>query len=502
MRRRSSGVKHLHIGRWIAAVLVVVVSAGALGAYVKYRKVYDSVARVTTKDLGKRPQQFSTTSMNILVFGDDSRAGLDHHAQVVLHTGSDQGEINTDTIMIVHISPGRHRVTVLSIPRDTMVPQYQCDPGPGHPGQQQDLNQFVQINGLLAAGGQNCLWKTVEQTTGIFINHFIEMGFLGFVKVINDLGGVNVCVPFNVDDPTSGLQLKTGEHHINGVQALAFWRTRENLGLGSDLQRIQRDQFMSAQVVQGVLHGGLLNSPTKLLQVVTDAASSMTIDSGMSVTDLLHIGESFRSLSSKNVQFLTAPNQPWPQNQARVEFAQPQADAVFSAIAHDVTVPKSVKAKSTTPATPVATISPAQVKVQVLNGSGLRGAAGQAATALTGKGFDVTGTADATSFNYAASVIEYATAADLPAVNTLKQQLTNATVKQNPALTPGTIELIVGSDFSGLAGSAADGTPAAQPSPSASASPGQDVATLAQSAGGITANASCSSDASAFAGAG
>ena len=499
MRRRSPVQRQLHIGRWISAVLVVVLSAGALGAYVKYRKVYNSVHRVTLHDLGKRPQEFSTSSMNILVFGEDSRAGLDHHAQVVLHTGKNQGEINTDTIMIVHISPGRHLVTVVSIPRDTMVPQYQCDSGPGYPGQQQDMNQSVQINALLANGGPSCLYKTIEQQTGIFINHFIEMGFLGFVKVINDLGGVNVCVPFNVDDATSGLRLKAGEHRINGVQALAFWRTRENLGTGSDLQRIQRDQFMSAQVVKGVLHGGLLNSPTELLRVITDAASSMTTDSGMSLTDLLHIGQSFSSLSSGNVQFLTAPNQPWPQNQQRVQFAQPMANAMFSALAHDVTVPKTVKAKPTVPAKPVATVSPARVRVEVRNGSGIRGAAGRAAAELTGKGFDVTGTGDAPSFNYAATVIEYSAAADLPAVNTLKQQLTAATVKQNPALTPGTIELIVGANFAGLAGST-NGTPAAQPTASATASPGQSVATLAQSAGGITANASCSSDVAAFAG--
>jgi len=106
----------------------------------------------------------------------------------------------------------------------------------------------VQINSLLQAGGPACLWKTVEQQTGIYINHFIGIGMLGFVKVVDDLGGVNVCVPFNVNDTVSGLNLPAGKDHINGVQALAFWRTREAIGNGSDLERIQRDQFMSAQV--------------------------------------------------------------------------------------------------------------------------------------------------------------------------------------------------------------------------------------------------------------
>ena len=167
--------------------------------------------------------------------------------------------------MIVHISPGRHLVTVLSLPRDTMVPMYASAAGPGYTGQQADPEAYVQINALLQIGGPVCLWKTVEQQTGIYINHFIGIGMLGFVNVVNDLGGVNVCVPYNVNDPVSGLDLAAGEHHINGIQALAFWRTREDIGTGLDLERIQRDQFMSAQVVKGVLSSGLLSNPFRLL---------------------------------------------------------------------------------------------------------------------------------------------------------------------------------------------------------------------------------------------
>ena len=282
---------------------------------------------------------YSTNSQNILVYGDDTRTGLTAHQQYVLHAGHDQTN-NTDTIMVVHISPGHHGVTVVSIPRDTMVPVYECDSGTGYTGQQANPAGAVQINSLLQIGGPTCLWKTVEQVTGIRIDHFIGIGLLGFVKVVNDLGGVNVCVPFNVNDTTSGLNLKAGEQHISGVQALAFWRTRENLGDGSDLERIQRDQFMSAQVVKGVLHSGLLSNPIKLLNVVTDAAASMTTDAGMSVSDLVQIGQSFRNLSGQNVQFITAPNEPWTQNANRIQLMQPQAGEVFGAIARDMTVPK------------------------------------------------------------------------------------------------------------------------------------------------------------------
>jgi LCP family protein required for cell wall assembly len=541
MRRSPREGKKRHVLRWVAVGAVVILAAGTLTGYLKYRAVYDSITRVNVpgSELGQRPTEYSTTSQNILVYGDDSRKGLDAHEQYILHTGNLQGTDNTDTIMIIHLSPGRHLVTVMSIPRDTMVPQYQCAAGPGYTGQQADPNSYVQINSLLQIGGPACLWETVEQTTGIYINHFIGIGMLGFVKVVNDVGGVNVCVPFNVNDPVSGLTLSSGEHHINGVQALAFWRTREDIGTGSDLERIQRDQFMSAQVVKGVLGSGLLSDPLRLLSVVTDAAASMTTDSGMSVSDLIGIAESLRNLNSKNVQFITAPNQAWPPDPSvRVQFAQPQAGEVFSAIAHDVTVPKVKVTPSAAPSTggaQVLTTSPSNVKVEILNGSGVAGLAEQAAIGLTSRGFDVTGTGNANTFAYTNSVIEYASASDMAAVNTLRKQLTDVTDLQDSSLTPGTVELILGSDFTTLApqgpapsvmpsasaalsaspsdsasaipGASAGATSSASPgssvsvSPSASASAsGSAVTNLAQNNNGITAAAACGSDGSAFSG--
>jgi len=527
MRRQPRSGGKRHVLRWVAVAAVVIVAAGTLGVYLKYRAVFDSITRVTVPGtaLGHRPPVYNTNSQNILVYGDDTRTGLTAHQQYVLHAGHDQTN-NTDTIMLVHISPGHHHLTVLSIPRDTMVPVYECDSGPGYTGQQANPAGVVQINSLLQIGGPTCLWKTVEQVTGVRIDHFIGIGLLGFVKVVNDLGGVNVCVPFNVNDTVSGLKLNQGEQHISGIQALAFWRTRENLGNGSDLERIQRDQFMSAQVVKGVLHSGLLSNPIKLLNVVTDAAASMTTDSGMSVSDLVQIGQSFRSLSGQNVQFITAPNEPWTQNANRIQLMQPQAGEVFAAIARDQTVPKV----STTPApsasgagAQVLTTSPANVRVEVLNGSGVPQIAGQTAAALTSRGFVVTGTGSAPTFAYTSSVIEYSSAADMAAVNTLKRELTDVTTLRVASLTPGTVNLILGSSFTGLvrqapqlpqAGATAATSPAAQlsqpssaastsasgssaVSPSASAS---GVAGLAQANGGITAAAACNADSAAFGG--
>jgi LCP family protein required for cell wall assembly len=509
MRERPRTGKR-HVLRWVAVAAVIIIGAGTLTAYLKYRAVYDSITRVTVpgQALGRRPPVYSTNSLNILVYGSDSRKGLTPHEQYILRTGDDQTD-NTDTIMVVHISPGRQRLTVMSIPRDTMVPVYECDRGPGYTGQQADPGGEVMINSLLQIGGPTCLWKTVEQATGIRINHFIGIGMLGFVKVVNDLGGVNVCVPYKVNDPVSGLDLKAGEQHITGIQALAFWRTREDIGTGSDLERIQRDQFMSAQVVKGVLGGGLLSNPLRLLSVVTDAASSMTTDSGMSVSDLVEIAESFHDLSSENVQFITVPNQPWTQNPNRIQFEQPQAGQVFSAIAHDTTVPKTSPASaSPTGGAQVLTTSPSKVKVEVLNGSGSADVAARAATGLTSRGFDVTGTGDAGSFAYTNSVIEYSSAAEVAEVNTLKKEISNVTDLLDASLKPGAVELILGADFTSLNPQVSSST-SAQPSPASSASasvspsaspPASGISSLAQSNGGITAAAPCASDGSAFAG--
>jgi LCP family protein required for cell wall assembly len=515
--------KRRHILRWVSLGFVVVVVGALVTAYVKYKQIDDSIHRVpiVSKDLGKRPPVYSTSSMNLLVFGSDSRSGLDHHQQVLLHTGNDSnssGAGNTDTIMLLHISPGRHGVTVMSIPRDTMVPAYQCASGPGYAGQAANPSYTERINALVSIGGPSCLWETVEQQTGIHINDFLEIGLAGFANVINDLGGVNVCAPFNVDDPVSGLVLKSGEHHIDGTTALAFWRTREDLGLGSDLQRIQRDQYMSAQVVKGIVSSKLLSSPTKLLQVVTDLAPNLTTDSGMSTPRLLSIGESLRSLAGKDVQFVTAPTVADPNNPNTVDFAQPQADELFSALARDASAVKpSGGAKTATSQG----VPPSQVKVEVLNGNGMSGIAAVAAGELTARGFSVTGTSDASSFGYPSSVIEYGSSADLPAAQTLRAQLSAATLREVPGLAAGSVTLILGADFTDLApqstsssgtSGASGGAPSASASPSASVSGGasaspsaspsgsSDVNSLAAANGGINGTASCGSDSSAFAG--
>jgi LCP family protein required for cell wall assembly len=352
------------------------------------------------------------------------------------------------------------------------------------------------INAALDFGGPVCTWKTFESVTGIHVDHFIELDFTGFEKIINDLGGVEVCLPFAVDDPDSGLNLSKGRHHIFGPQALAFWRTREDLGTGSDLERIERDQFLMVSLLHGIEHSGLLHSPSKILNVVRDASDAMTTDDGLDQNTILRIADTMRGISTSQVQFITAPNIPDPDNDNNVVFEQPEANELFNAIQHDDKMvtsnggSKKSKKKSKKSSSPTLdSVSPSKVNVQVLNGSGAQGMASQVGSDLTNEGFKVVGTGDANNFNYTTSIIEYAGSSDLPAADTLKSVVPNSEVEQNSSLTPGTVELIVGSSFTSL-----------NPAPSSSASPGPSVSALGSADGAIKGNTSICQNQSAFVG--
>jgi LCP family protein required for cell wall assembly len=455
---------------WTAASMAAVLVVAGAGLYIAVTSRLDRITHIPVTDTAHRPPRYNN-ALNILLLGSDTRVG--GNAAI----GGAVGCNCSDTIMVVHISPGRKKVTVLSIPRDTMVPLYACAAGPGLPGQPADKYAYERINATLAAGGPECVRETVEQQTGIRIDNVIMLTFVGFEKVINDIGGVNVCLPFAIHNVItlaggSGLRLSAGEHHIDGKVALQFWRTRENVADGSDTARIARDQYLMAQIVKGVLHSGLLTSPTKLYTVVGDVARAMTTDAGNS--ELLHIALSLSGLSASNVQFITAPWSPWPYDPtAELEFAQPQAGKLFSAIAHDSKLPKVIKGKA---GSGQLLTSPANVKVMVLNGSGVALRASRVASALAGRGFDVVGKGNAAS-TYTKSVIEYSSAADRPAANTLAEQFPSVTVKLVPDLTPGTIQVFLGSTFTALA------PPHRKPT--------QPVGTLSTTYGGITANVSC-----------
>jgi LCP family protein required for cell wall assembly len=429
--------------------MTAVLVAGVLGAYFDVRSKLDDIGRIVITDTSHRPPRY-TDAVNLLLLGSDSRSG--RNARIGGRIGCDC----SDTIMIAHISPGRGRVTVLSIPRDTVVPLYTCTATQGTPGQQADPNAFERINATLEAGGPECVRTTVEQQTGIYINNTISMNFTGFQQVVNDVHGVTVCVPVAIDDPItpgpdghgSGLKLSAGKHHIYGRTALEFWRARYALADGSDLARINRDQYLMGQIFKGILHSGLLSSPTTLYRVFGDVAKSISTDA--SISDLVGIAASLRHVSSANIQFVTAPTVPYPADPlAELELDPAHAPAVFAAIARDKTLPKTPKhKKGKHPVATTLTVKPSLIKVNVLNGTLIQGLAAKVATELTTSGFTVVGTpSDATRSNFVHTVVEYSQPTDKPEAITLARQITSARVKQKHGVTAGTVQLILGSTF-------------------------------------------------------
>ena len=427
----------------LAILATLTITFVSLTAYAAYRNVYDSIhhVTVTSGELGKRPPKLNG-SENILIIGSDSRGGT--HGK---YGRGIQGS-RSDTSMLLHISPTHTGAFVISFPRDTMVPIYQCERDDnGHPGQLAQPGVLEQLNYTFSFGGPACLWKTLEQVTRIHIDHFVQVDFDGFKSIVNDVGGVPVCLPYSIKDPASKLNLPAGKSVVHGDQALAFVRER-HIGYGSDLQRINRQQVFLASLAQKIKQSSSLSDPTKLYSLVHDIASSLTTDSGLTLTDMYAIANSMKGLSTSALQFIMAPVVPYPPNpNDLVEFSQPVADNLFRAIAKDNHILKTAR-RDEHAKTQLPTVKPAQVQLQVLNGTSVPGLAATTASQLTARGFKVVGKGNATTAS--GTVIEYASTAQMPQVNTLQKEIPGATAKQVTSLKGSTLSLVLGTGFKGV----------------------------------------------------
>jgi LCP family protein required for cell wall assembly len=524
--RRPRRSKRSIVFRTVAVGVAVVLTGGTLAAYAAFRHEWNGIKRVDVRpDLSYHPRPpAEPNAMNILLIGSDSRAGSNKKF------GAEVAGQRSDTVMIMHISPGAHQLVVLSIPRDSVVPILKCAPEDGSVGQvAQPAGYVEQINATFAYGGPGCLWETIEQTTGIHIDDFIELTFSGFEHVINDIGGVSICLPVAIHDPDSLLRLSAGRHHVYGPEALAFWRARY-IGEGSDLQRINRDQYLMASLLQGIERSGLVHSPAKILQVIRDVVGhgDVATDTQLTPGRLFTIAEELHSLPPGAVQFIEIPTVPYPGDpQAWVQWAQPQATALFTAIAHDTKLPAAAPraasktagsggagysaqeaangatraSASASPARSQLTATPAQVTVAVFNGTTQPDLATTTAASLTSRGFHVVTIADAATPDYTKSVVAYRSARDLPAARAVAALIGSVTLQRNRSLAHGTVQLILGSAFAGLGSVPTAGAPTAGiPTAGPTASPAASTANLAGQYGGIRGNVSICGDAAAFAG--
>jgi LCP family protein required for cell wall assembly len=178
---------------------------------------------------------------------------------------------------------------VVSLPRDSWVKI------PGH-----GMNK---INAAFGLGGPPLMVRTVEAATGLTINDYVEVNFLGFVKVINAVGGVDVCLPFAVDDDYSGLHLSAGVHHVDGVTALEYARDRHSFAL-SDLARISDQQRLLATMLSESVSAGTLSDPFKLQRLLSSVTSAIQVDQGL---DIVSLANQLRGLRPSDVLFSTVP---------------------------------------------------------------------------------------------------------------------------------------------------------------------------------------------------
>jgi LCP family protein required for cell wall assembly len=279
--RRARRLRLQILALTISSVLTLVLAGGswALTSYIS-----NSLGRVNAGTSGTP----ASGPINILVAGIDTRGGLTRHQEVQLHVGDSISE-NSDTLMLVHIPANHASIEVVSLPRDSWVNI------PGH--------GLSKINAAFGLGGPQLMVKTVEQATGLDINDYVEVDFLGFVKVIDALGGVNICLPFAVNDHYSGLHLSAGRHHVDGVTALEFVRDRHSFAL-SDIARIGDQQQLLSSLLTEAMSSGLLADPIRLQEVLSSLTASIKVDNGFNV---IRLAQELRGLRSQDVSFTTVP---------------------------------------------------------------------------------------------------------------------------------------------------------------------------------------------------
>src|ERR1700678_4408318 len=298
--------------------------------------------------LGAQPVNTHPQAENIMVIGSDSRDGLSKAY------GSGLVTDQSDTLMIIHIPADRQWAEVMSIPRDSWVSIPACEMGNG---QLSPPNQF-KINEAFAIGnldgnhtslGVACTVKTVEQDTGIYINHFIVVNFTGFENMVAALGGVDECNPTPINDPNSGLHLSAGNHLLTPAEALGYVRARYTLGDGSDLERIGRQQAFMSSLISRVRSE--LYDPLAIYRFLDAFTRSLTIDTQLGgITGLYDLGQSLRAIPSSKIAFFTLPNYVDPSATANVLWTQPEDGQIFASFRDDTPASSSLFGASTTAA--------------------------------------------------------------------------------------------------------------------------------------------------------
>ncbi|PZT69352.1 LytR family transcriptional regulator [Streptomyces sp. SW4] len=392
--------------RWTATVLALLILGTAGAGYLYYRHLNGNI-RKDQLNLGDSkvaeptPNAAGQTPLNILVIGSDAR-DTEENQELGGARETFGSTPLADVQMLVHLSADRTNMSVVSMPRDTLVHIPKCtdpDDGKVYPASQ----GRTMTNQSLGHGGPGCTVATWQELTGIHIDHFIMVDFAGVVAMADAVGGVPVCVDANIHSRTadgkgSGLKLEKGTTDIKGEQALQWLRTRYGFEDGSDLARAKAQHMYMSAMVRQLRENATLASPNRLRRLAEEATRALTVDPGLdTVKKLYDLSTELRRVKPERITMTTMPNR---YVGARVEPTE-DAEQLFRLVREDIPLdgkgakpekPKGAEeTPGKTPADPAA--DDAEIAVQVRNGTRTdtlapaRGRAGTIAGLLTEKGF-------------------------------------------------------------------------------------------------------------------
>ncbi|MEU0786725.1 LCP family protein [Streptomyces sp. NPDC006173] len=366
---------------WTGGTMAFVLIAASGAAYAYLKHLEGNVQATDIGDSGK--DGFSKDeAFNILIIGTDKRTGKGNEGY-----GDKNSVGHADTNILLHVSKDRTNATAMSIPRDLIVDIPECTTKLDD-GTEKTINpsQNVRFNTSLGQEDRNpgCTMDTVKAVTGISVDHFAMVDFNAVKTLTSAVGGVEVCLAKDVDDPDSHLKLSAGKHTIEGEQALAFVRTRHSFGNQGDLDRIKVQQQFMASLMRKMSSSNTLTSPTKLIKLAEAATKALTVDTGIAKVDTLKdMAMELKKVPPKNITFTTVPVIDNPADGVihKTVIVNPTtSQPVFDAIKNDVSF-TAVKQKAKKEKAEVAArlkgsrSSASDVRVDIYNGGAEAGSA-------------------------------------------------------------------------------------------------------------------------------
>jgi len=447
-RLRRTWVERILVSFGVVATTACLLAAGVMAwALQKFEAI-------ETVDIASVQEAVAGEPSNWLLVGTDSREGIDgDDPNAGVFIGGDPADLpsgkRTDTMIIARVDPGGQTIDLLSIPRDLQVPIA------GTGGEARINTAFNSEN------GEQRLVDTIESYFGFEINHYAEVNFVGFQDVVDELGGVPIWFDRPMRDFNSGLNIpNAGCRVLNGFEALAFARSRppQNVADGQwqtdptgDLGRTSRQQYFLRRVVDTAAAQIDLTSLGKVNSLISVGGSNLVIDQGVEPGDLLGLAQTFSEAGDRIVgHSLPVFDFRTPAGAAvlglELDQAQPILD-IFRGLTPSAAAPLEEAVAGEEGSAPTTTTAPLARNVEVLNGSGVAGQAGQTASGLEAEGFTVE-TGDAPE-RLAGTIVRYPSSLAPVASELISFLASDPDIEIDDTL--GGVVLITGSDFVGLA---------------------------------------------------